>query len=146
MLVAALLIPGIVFAECKEFKIVDHGDSVEAVCIGSTSTESERKAQRNEIRELESQQIYTSNKKSQRAGQDVDQKANLDIQMSEIQVEREKIQLEKERLRREHLRNDQVEDDMDNKKLGFDKNNGSKKNKTLNTVDSYTIKSKKSKK
>ncbi len=42
LLVALLLVPSIVIAECAEFKVIDHGDRMEAVCIGEPLTEIEK--------------------------------------------------------------------------------------------------------
>lgn len=42
ILLVSLVVPCIVFAECKDYKIVDHGDYVEAVCVGSPLSISEK--------------------------------------------------------------------------------------------------------
>lgn len=43
-----LAFPQSVFAECKEFKIVEYEDRVEAVCVGKPPTEAEKKAAQTE--------------------------------------------------------------------------------------------------
>jgi hypothetical protein len=47
-LLLLLAIPGIVAAECIEYRIVDHGDHVEAVCIGKPLTPEEKRKQEKE--------------------------------------------------------------------------------------------------
>jgi nitroreductase len=44
LLAAALLLPGHARAECREFKIVEYEDRVEAVCVGEPLTEAQKKA------------------------------------------------------------------------------------------------------
>ena len=44
VLVVMLVSPQGVFAECKEFKIVEYEDRVEAVCVGEPLTEAQKKA------------------------------------------------------------------------------------------------------
>jgi cobalamin-dependent methionine synthase I len=44
LLVAALVLPQFVRAECKEYKIVEYEDRVEAVCVGEPLTEAQKKA------------------------------------------------------------------------------------------------------
>lgn len=44
LLVAALVFPQGARAECKEFKIVEYEDRVEAVCVGEPLTEAQKKA------------------------------------------------------------------------------------------------------
>jgi hypothetical protein len=39
-----LLLPDVVRAECKEFKIVEYEDRVEAVCVGEPLSEAQKKA------------------------------------------------------------------------------------------------------
>lgn len=53
MLAAALLFPGHVRAECKEFKIVEYEDRVEAVCVGEPMTEAQKKTSLEEERRQE---------------------------------------------------------------------------------------------
>lgn len=63
-----LLLPvKISFAECKEYKIVTHGDSVEAICVGEPLTSEQRK-------ELEKQQL------EQQSHQDAPQSRKADNQ------------------------------------------------------------------
>lgn len=45
-----LLIPVLAAAECREFKIVEFEDRVEAVCVGEPLTEAEKKANQEEER------------------------------------------------------------------------------------------------
>jgi hypothetical protein len=44
VLLVVLLLPAVARAECKEFKIVEYEDRVEAVCVGEPLTEAEKKA------------------------------------------------------------------------------------------------------
>ena len=44
VLAAVMLLPQAVLAECKEFKIVEYEDRVEAVCVGEPLTEAQKKA------------------------------------------------------------------------------------------------------
>jgi len=44
MLLAVLLLPRLALAECKEFRIVEYEDRVEAVCVGEPLTEAQKKA------------------------------------------------------------------------------------------------------
>ena len=57
MLAVSLVVPCVAFSElseCLEYKIVDHGDSVEAVCVGKPLTSAEQSKLEQE-RELEKQ-------------------------------------------------------------------------------------------
>lgn len=54
MLLAAVLLPaGYARAECKEFRIVEYEDRVEAVCVGEPMTEAQKKTSQEEERRLE---------------------------------------------------------------------------------------------
>lgn len=44
LIMPLLVFPHSVFAECKEFKIVEYEDRVEVVCVGNPPTEAEKKA------------------------------------------------------------------------------------------------------
>ena len=54
MLAVSLVVPCVAFSECLEYKIVDHGDRVEAVCVGNPLTSAEQSKLEQE-RELEKQ-------------------------------------------------------------------------------------------
>jgi hypothetical protein len=41
--IAMVMISSTVFAECVEYKIIDHGDSVEAICVGVPLTPEEQR-------------------------------------------------------------------------------------------------------
>jgi hypothetical protein len=43
IVLATIMISSTVFAECVEYKIIDHGDSVEAVCVGVPLTPEEQR-------------------------------------------------------------------------------------------------------
>jgi hypothetical protein len=53
LLAAALLFPLRARAECKEFKIVEYEDRVEAVCVGEPLSEAQKKTKQEEERRLE---------------------------------------------------------------------------------------------
>lgn len=53
LLVALLALPASVRAECKELKIVEYEDRVEAVCVGEPLTEAQKKANMEEERRQE---------------------------------------------------------------------------------------------
>jgi flagellar motility protein MotE (MotC chaperone) len=38
------LFPALVFSECAQYQIIDHGDRVEAICVGAPLSESEKRA------------------------------------------------------------------------------------------------------
>jgi cobalamin-dependent methionine synthase I len=44
LLASALVLPQLARAECKEYKIVEYEDRVEAVCVGEPLTEAQKKA------------------------------------------------------------------------------------------------------
>src|SRR5512133_576623 len=44
LVLVVLVFPQVVLAECKEFKIVEYEDRVEAVCVGEPLTEAQKKA------------------------------------------------------------------------------------------------------
>jgi Skp family chaperone for outer membrane proteins len=68
LLVAALTLPEHARAECKEFKIVEYEDRVEAVCVGEPLTETQKKANLEEEKrlELEAQRQRVEEQKQQR--------------------------------------------------------------------------------
>jgi len=53
LLAAALLLPQGAQAECKEFKIVEYEDRVEAVCVGEPLTDAQKKANQEEEKRQE---------------------------------------------------------------------------------------------
>jgi len=53
--VAVLLLPHYARAECKEFKIVEYEDRVEAVCVGEPLTEEQKKAKLEEEKRQEAE-------------------------------------------------------------------------------------------
>jgi archaellum component FlaD/FlaE len=55
LLAAALLLPVSARAECKEFKIVEYDDRVEAVCVGEPLTEAQKKANLEEEKRQEAE-------------------------------------------------------------------------------------------
>ena len=69
LLAAVLLLPGHARAECKEFKIVEYEDRVEAVCVGEPLTEAQKKVNLEEEKrqELEAQRQRVEEQKQQRA-------------------------------------------------------------------------------
>lgn len=52
---ASLAAPRSVLAECKEFKIVEYEDRVEAVCVGEPLTEAQKKANQEEEKRYEAE-------------------------------------------------------------------------------------------
>jgi cobalamin-dependent methionine synthase I len=81
LLVAALLLPGYARAECKEFKIVEYEDRVEAVCVGEPLTEAQKKADQEEERRqaLETQRQRIEEQNRQREA-DIASKAQTDAE------------------------------------------------------------------
>lgn len=67
LLVVVLLLPGHARAECKEFKIVEYEDRVEAVCVGEPLTEAQKKVNLEEEKrqELEAQRQRAEEMKRQ---------------------------------------------------------------------------------
>ncbi len=65
---ASLAAPRFVQAECKEFKIVEYEDRVEAVCVGEPLTEAQKKANQEEEKryEAEAQRQRAEEQKRQR--------------------------------------------------------------------------------
>ena len=55
VLAAVMLLPEAVFAECKEFKIVEYEDRVEAVCVGEPLTEAQKKANQEDEKRQEAE-------------------------------------------------------------------------------------------
>lgn len=53
LLVYVLLLPQGAFAECKELKIVEYEDRVEAICVGEPLTEAQQKAYQEEEKRQE---------------------------------------------------------------------------------------------
>jgi hypothetical protein len=68
LLAAILMLPQGVSAECKEFKIVEYEDRVEAVCVGEPLTEAQKKANLEDEKrqELESQRQRNEEQRRQR--------------------------------------------------------------------------------
>jgi hypothetical protein len=68
LLLATLVHPERVRAECKEFKIVEYEDRVEAVCVGEPLTEAQKKANLEEEKrqEAETQRQRVEEQKRQR--------------------------------------------------------------------------------
>jgi len=68
LLVALLLLPGHARAECKELKIVEYEDRVEAVCVGEPLTEAQKKVNLEEEKrqEMEAQRQRAEELKIQR--------------------------------------------------------------------------------
>jgi hypothetical protein len=62
LLVAVVCLPRGVRAECKEFKIVEYEDRVEAVCVGEPLTEAQKKANQEEEKR---QELETRRKRSE---------------------------------------------------------------------------------
>jgi septal ring factor EnvC (AmiA/AmiB activator) len=67
LLVAILVFPQLARAECKEYKIVEYEDRVEAVCVGEPLTEAQKKAKLEEEKrqELEAQRQRAEDTKRQ---------------------------------------------------------------------------------
>jgi hypothetical protein len=65
------LVPGTVLADCKEFKIVEYEDRVEAVCVGEPLTEAQKKANQDEQsrldREAQRQRVEEQNRQREAA-------------------------------------------------------------------------------
>jgi hypothetical protein len=74
LLVATLMLPEIVRAECKEFKIVEYEDRVEAICVGEPLTEAQKKANLEEEKrqELESQRQRAEEQRRQKEAEAAD--------------------------------------------------------------------------
>lgn len=68
LLAALLLLPGQARADCKEFRIVEYEDRVEAVCVGEPLTEAQKKTSLEEEKrlELEAQRQRVEEQKRQR--------------------------------------------------------------------------------
>lgn len=68
LLVTALMFPQYTHAECKEFKIVEYEDRVEAVCVGEPLTDAQKKANLEEEKRLavEAQRQRVEEMRSQR--------------------------------------------------------------------------------
>jgi hypothetical protein len=68
LLAAALLLPQYARAECKEFRIVEYEDRVEAVCVGEPLTDAQKKTNLEEERrqEMEVQRQRTEELKQQK--------------------------------------------------------------------------------
>ena len=56
----ALVIPATAFSECVEYKIIEHEDSIEAVCVGKPLTAEEQKANAEEEKK---QQLKSANER-----------------------------------------------------------------------------------
>jgi preprotein translocase subunit SecD len=67
LLVAVLVFPQLARAECKEYKIVEYEDRVEAVCVGEPLTEAQKKTKLEEEKrqELEAQRQRAEDMKRQ---------------------------------------------------------------------------------
>ena len=67
-LTAALPFPQYLYADCKEYKIVEYEDRVEALCVGEPLTEAQIKANQEEQKRLdrEAQQKRTEEQNRQR--------------------------------------------------------------------------------
>jgi len=74
LLAAALLLPGHARAECREFKIVEYEDRVEAVCVGEPLTEAQKKANLEEEKRQEEksrrQRVEEQNQQKEAAAAD----------------------------------------------------------------------------
>lgn len=66
VLAAVMLLPQSVFAECKEFKIVEYEDRVEAVCVGEPLTEAQKKTNQEEEKRQEAAAQRQRNEEQQR--------------------------------------------------------------------------------
>ena len=44
LFVIIMMLPVLVYAECAQYQIIDHGDRVEAICVGAPLSEAEKKA------------------------------------------------------------------------------------------------------
>lgn len=84
LLVAALALPLSVQAECKEFKMVEYEDRIEAVCVGEPLTEAQKKAVQDEERRQE-QEVQRQRAEQQRRDADAAaaSKAKADAQAAE---------------------------------------------------------------
>jgi hypothetical protein len=67
LLILLIAIPKMSYAECKEYKIVDHGDQVEAVCSGESITESQKNdlEKQNYKEKIEAQELELNRLKSE---------------------------------------------------------------------------------
>ena len=84
LLVAALVLPLSVQAACKEFKIVEYEDRVEAVCVGEPLTEAQKKAIQDEERRQEQEaQRQRAEQQSRDAEAAAASKAKADAQAAE---------------------------------------------------------------
>jgi hypothetical protein len=70
LLVAALGIPRGVRAECKEFKIVEYEDRIEAVCVGEPLTEAQKKTNLEEEKRQEMEDKRKRSEESRRQQED----------------------------------------------------------------------------
>jgi len=55
-------LPQNLFAECIEYQIIDHGDSVEAVCVGKPLTDGEKKLKEKQDAIQNARQVSLNNK------------------------------------------------------------------------------------
>lgn len=72
LFIITLLFPALVFSECAQYQIIDHGDSVEAVCVGAPLSESEKRAL--SVVESQQRQAEVAREKSY-AQQEIDRNA-----------------------------------------------------------------------
>ena len=84
MLAISLLVPCAAFSECLEYKIVDHGDSVEAICVGQplTAAEQSKLDQEKELakqRELQKIEDQTDHSKTETQYRKIDKNDNSGV-------------------------------------------------------------------
>ncbi len=92
VLIALAVCPNLAGAECKEYKIVEFEDRVEAVCVGEPLTEAEKKA----IQEEEKRQELENRKL--RAQQDRQRK---DAEIANAAEEKRRVRVEAEKKKQE---------------------------------------------
>lgn len=85
LLVVVLLFTQGAFADCKEFKIVEYEDRVEAVCVGEPLTEAQKKANLEEEKRQEaaSQRQRTLEEQKRQREIDTANKAQNDVKAAE---------------------------------------------------------------
>jgi hypothetical protein len=89
LLVAVLGLPRGVRSECKEFKIVEYEDRVEAVCVGEPLTEAQKKINQEEERSQEMEARRKRSEESRRQQEDA-MAAKLKVE-AEAAAERKRL-------------------------------------------------------
>ena len=105
--------PVLAYSECKEYKLIDHGGNIEAICVGETLTAKEKYEM--ELEKLLQKKDTAIQKKEQRQDRNNDQLDFYVTRKRELDLQREEVLLktEKERLRRNEIKNNRIEAESD---------------------------------